>query len=97
MNVDSNTPTPYSESERRTLLEEINNMKNLRGIIPETHLFSTSTTSMMEYPNETDLQMEEMTPKEMTLEEMIPEEMIPKGNQVATSDVPARLGLKAAG
>ena len=55
---------PYSESERMDLVEEVDDMKNLSGIMPVQLTKMTSTISMQDCPRETSLNWETTVPAE---------------------------------
>src|ERR1700678_2690704 len=59
MNMECEFPNLYSENERTILTEEVNDMEHLTGIFPKPHIPLESTTSLTEYPMETNLQKEQ--------------------------------------
>jgi hypothetical protein len=69
MHMGPKSPTPRSENVGLSLVEEINDLKNLTGIMPVPPKLSTSTTSLTEYRGEVDSSMDwEITPTMMSQE-----------------------------
>ena len=64
LNMDSDSSTPFSESERKSLVMGISDMKHLTGILPESLTQSTSTTSLKDYPRAMSPNIEMMTQEE---------------------------------
>jgi hypothetical protein len=64
MNVDCDSPAQYWESESMTLVKEVNDMKQLTGIMPEPLTRLTLTISLKECPRETNNRWEGTTLEE---------------------------------
>src|SRR5882762_10185275 len=64
MNVEQDLPTPSSESERRMIKDQVTDMRNLTGIFPMSYPPSTSTTSLIDFPERVNQEWEGMIPEE---------------------------------
>ena len=71
INMETSSPTPYSEKERMMLVEEVSDMKKLTGIIPMSPTLLMSTSSLKEYPRRMNSTWEETLASQVMNQETI--------------------------